>query len=126
MALSRANLAVWLILYPDVKRDGTARASRDDLALRRGIDRQRVGRALRRLASRKILQVIRRGGLNRGPSAYRYRYCRHPCLTPQKHPLKGGCDQEARPPPTGGCVLEDQNGRAGLTPGRGHAISYAS
>jgi hypothetical protein len=29
--LSRAELAVWLILYRDTKRDGTARASLDEL-----------------------------------------------------------------------------------------------
>ena len=36
--LSRAELAVWLILYRDTKRDGTARASLDDLARRGGIE----------------------------------------------------------------------------------------
>ena len=69
--LSRAELAVWLILYRDTKRDGTARASLDDLARRAGIDRQTASRAVGRLARRKMLQVIRRGGLNRGPSVYR-------------------------------------------------------
>ena len=69
--LSRAELAVWLILYRDTKRDGTARASLDDLARRGGMNRQTASRAVGRLARRKMLQVIRRGGLNRGPSAYR-------------------------------------------------------
>ena len=69
--LSRGELAVWLILYRDAKRDGTARASLDDLARRGGMDRQTASRAVGRLARRKMLQVIRRGGLNRGPSAYR-------------------------------------------------------
>jgi hypothetical protein len=70
IGLSRAELAVWLILYRDTKRDGTARASLADLARRAGIDRQTARRAVGRLASRKMLQVIRPGGLNRGPSVY--------------------------------------------------------
>ena len=69
--LSRAELVVWLILYRDTKRDGTARASLTDLARRAGIDRQTASRAVGRLAGRKMLQVIRPGGLNRGPSTYR-------------------------------------------------------
>jgi hypothetical protein len=69
--LSRAELAVWLLLFRDTKPGGTARASLDDLARRGGMDRQTASRAVGRLARRKMLQVIRRGGLNRGPSAYR-------------------------------------------------------
>jgi hypothetical protein len=69
--LSRAELAVWLTLYRDTKRDGTARASLDDLARRGGMDRQTASRAVGRLGRRKMLQVLRRGGLNRGPSVYR-------------------------------------------------------
>jgi len=69
--LSRAELAVWLILYRDTKRDGTARASLDDLARRGGMNRQTASRAVGRLARRNMLQVIRRGGLNCGPSTYR-------------------------------------------------------
>jgi DNA-binding MarR family transcriptional regulator len=69
--LSRAEMAVWLILYRDTKRDGTARASLDDLARRGGMNRQTASRAVGRLARRKMLLVIRRGGLNCGPSTYR-------------------------------------------------------
>jgi DNA-binding MarR family transcriptional regulator len=69
--LSRAELAVWLVLYRDTKREGTARASLDDLARRGGMNRQTASRAVGRLARRNMLQVIRRGGLNSGPSTYR-------------------------------------------------------
>jgi hypothetical protein len=69
--LSRAELAVWLILYRDTKRDGTARLSLDDLARRGGMNRQTASRAVGRLAGRKMLRVLRRGGLNCGPSTYR-------------------------------------------------------
>jgi DNA-binding MarR family transcriptional regulator len=69
--LSRAELAVWVILYRDTKRDGTTRTSLDDLARRGGMDRQTASRAISRLARRKMLRVLRRGGLNSGPSTYR-------------------------------------------------------
>jgi hypothetical protein len=69
--LSRAELAVWLILFRDTKRDGTVRTSLNDLAGRGGMNRQTASRAVGRLARRKMLQITRRGGLNRGPSAYR-------------------------------------------------------
>jgi DNA-binding MarR family transcriptional regulator len=69
--LNRAELAVWLILYRDTQRNGVARASLDDLARRGGMNRQTASRAVGRLARRNMLQVIRRGGLNTGPSAYR-------------------------------------------------------
>ncbi len=69
--LSRAELAVWLILYRDTKRDGTARASLDDLARRGGMNRQTASRAVGRLVRRTMLQIVRRGGLNSGPSVYR-------------------------------------------------------
>jgi DNA-binding MarR family transcriptional regulator len=69
--LSRAELAVWLTLYRDTKPDGTARASLDDLARRGGMNRQTASRAVGKLERRKMLQVVRRGGLNRGPSTYR-------------------------------------------------------
>jgi DNA-binding MarR family transcriptional regulator len=69
--LSRAELAVWLALFRDTKSNGTARASLDDIARRGGMDRQTASRAVGKLAARKMLQVLRRGGLNHGPSVYR-------------------------------------------------------
>jgi hypothetical protein len=69
--LSRAEVAVWLVLYRDTKRGGTARASLADIARRAGIARQTASRAVGKLVRRKMLQVPRRGGLNRGPSEYR-------------------------------------------------------
>ena len=70
--LSRAELAVWLILYRDTKRDGTARASLDDLARRGGhgsTNGKPSGRPTR-LAAR-CSRLSGAGGLNRGPSTYR-------------------------------------------------------
>jgi hypothetical protein len=68
--LSRAEVAVWLILFRDT-RDGTARTSVTDLARRAGCDRSTVFRALRRLEGRGLVKTARRGGLRRGVSCYR-------------------------------------------------------
>ena len=69
--LSPHEAVVWLVLYRDVKPDGTARTAVDDIARRGGINRRTVLRALKRLEQRRMLQVVRRGGLNRGTSSYR-------------------------------------------------------
>ncbi len=69
--LTRAELAIWLILYRDTKRDGTARTSLSDIARRGGMDRQTASRAVGKLTRRKMIRVLRRGGLSRGPSVYR-------------------------------------------------------
>jgi hypothetical protein len=60
-----------MILYRDTKPDGVARASVNDIADRGGIGRRSVLRALKRLERLRMLQVVQRGGLNRGPSSYR-------------------------------------------------------
>jgi DNA-binding transcriptional ArsR family regulator len=69
--LSRAEAAVWLILYRDTKRDGLARTSQADLARRAGSDARTVRRALRKLQAAGLVAVVRRGGLRCGPSSYR-------------------------------------------------------
>jgi DNA-binding MarR family transcriptional regulator len=69
--LTRVELVLWLILYRDTKPGGSARASLADIARRAGIDRQTAYRAVDRLERRKMLHVICRGRLNRGPSTYR-------------------------------------------------------
>ncbi len=67
--LSRAEIAVWLVLFRDT-RDGTARTSYDDIARRAGCNRRNVGRALRRLEQRGLLKIVHRGGIRRGVSRY--------------------------------------------------------
>jgi DNA-binding MarR family transcriptional regulator len=69
--LSRGELAVWITLYRDTRRDGMARTSVADLARRTGIDPRSVKRAIKSLLARKLIQRLRRGGLNRGVSLYR-------------------------------------------------------
>ena len=71
-AMSRREIAVWLVLYRDTK-DGTARTSYDDLARRTGLNRRNVGRAVRQLEARGLVKIVHRGGLGRGVSRYRVR-----------------------------------------------------
>ena len=70
--LDRAELVVWLILYRDA-RDGVSRTSQADLARRAGCDERTVRRAIKQLRDHGLLRVVRQGGVNRGPSAYRLR-----------------------------------------------------
>ena len=70
--LSRAEIAVWLILYRDT-REGTARTAYDDLARRAGCNRRSVCRAVHRLEQLGLLKIVHRGGLGRGASRYRVR-----------------------------------------------------
>ena len=69
--LPRAAALVWVCLWRDTKPDGLARTAVADLARRIGSDRRTVLRALRLLVGRGLLEVVRRGGLGRGVSAYR-------------------------------------------------------
>ena len=68
--LTRAEIAVWLILYRDT-RDGTARTGLTDLARRAGCNRSTVFRRLRRLEALGLVRVVHRGGLGKGLSIYR-------------------------------------------------------
>ncbi len=70
--LSRAEIAVWFILYRDTK-DGTARTAMSDLARRAGCERRTAFRAVRRLEQLGLLKIVHRGGLGQGPSRYRVR-----------------------------------------------------
>ncbi len=69
--LPRAAALTWVCLWRDTKPDGLARTAVTDLARRVGGDRRSVLRALRLLTDRGLLEVVRRGGLGRGVSAYR-------------------------------------------------------
>ena len=68
--LRRNEIAVWLILYRDTK-DGTARTSQTDIARRAGVTKRTVVRTIGRLELKGLLRIIRRGGINSGPSTYR-------------------------------------------------------
>ncbi len=68
----RTDAAVWLVLYRDA-RNGLARTAQADLARRAGVCRRTVVRSIKRLRDSGLLELVRRGGLNRGPSVYRVR-----------------------------------------------------
>ncbi|MGD9647472.1 MAG: helix-turn-helix domain-containing protein [Pirellulales bacterium] len=72
-SLSRGEIAVWLLLWRDTKRNGLVRTSQADLARRAGCDVATVKRAVARLLRRGLLVLVRRGGLRQGPSTYRVR-----------------------------------------------------
>ena len=63
---------VWLILYRDT-RDGIARTGQGDMAHRAGLSTRTVRRALARLESAGLLDVVHRGRIGAGPSIYRIR-----------------------------------------------------
>lgn len=69
--LTRPEIAVWLILYRDTKRDGTARTSGTDLARRAGVGRRTAVRSVAKLEGRGLLKRVRRGGIGRGATVYR-------------------------------------------------------
>lgn len=87
--LSRAEIAVWLLLWRDT-REGTARTSQVDLARRAGMDPSTVKRAVKRLEKRGLLTVVFRGDLWQGPS----RYAVHPRSQP---PGEGKLDKPTHP-----------------------------
>lgn len=70
--LTGAEVRVWVILFRDTKRaTGTARTGQTDIARRAGLSRRGVQVALKKLLARGLVQIVRRGQLNRGPSIYR-------------------------------------------------------
>lgn len=75
--LSRSELLVWLTLYRDT-RDDIAKTGQADVARRTGLGERTVRWAIGRLEGRGLLDVVYRGGLNRGTSTYRVRALEKP------------------------------------------------
>lgn len=75
--LTPAEALVWLVLFRDVKANGTARTEQADIARRAGLSVRGVKLALRGLKVKGLVQVVRRGQLNVGPSTYRVHPARH-------------------------------------------------
>ncbi|MFM8274523.1 MAG: helix-turn-helix domain-containing protein, partial [Gemmata sp.] len=69
--LTPAESLVWLVLFRDTKGTGTARTAQADIARRAGLDVRTVRRAVASLDTKGLLQTVRRGRLNAGPSTYR-------------------------------------------------------
>jgi hypothetical protein len=68
--LSRSEIVAYLILLRDTKPDGRARTSYSDIAARGGISRRSAISAVQSLVDRGVVEVLRRGGFNVGPSSY--------------------------------------------------------
>jgi hypothetical protein len=71
--LPRGAALVWLTLWRDTQPNGLARSSIAWLAERIGCNRSTVVRAIRLLAKQGLVEIARRGGVNRGASTYRVR-----------------------------------------------------
>lgn len=69
--LTPAEAVVWLVLFRDTKGDGAARTAQADIARRAGLDVRTARRAVATLTTKGMLQTVRRGRLNAGPSTYR-------------------------------------------------------
>jgi hypothetical protein len=70
--LTGGEAKVWLVLFRDVKAaTGTARTGQADIARRAGLSIRGVQKIVARLADRGLLQIVRRGRLNSGPTVYR-------------------------------------------------------
>jgi hypothetical protein len=69
--LKPSERAAWLVLFRDTKSNGIARTSESDIARRAGCCVRMVRYALASLARRGLLRIVRRGGLQSGPSSYR-------------------------------------------------------
>jgi Mn-dependent DtxR family transcriptional regulator len=69
--LSDRAAKAWLVLWRDTKPNGLAKAAISDLARRMGCSAATAKRALAELKKLKLLEIEYRGGLGRGPSAYR-------------------------------------------------------
>lgn len=76
--LTPAEALVWLVLFRDTKGTGTARTGQTDIARRAALDVRTVRRAVASLTAKGILETVRRGRLNVGPSVYRVRSTARP------------------------------------------------
>ena len=70
--LTGAETKVWLILFRDTKAaTGTARTGQANIAHRAELKPRMVRYALASLEAKGLVQLVRRGRLNAGPSTYR-------------------------------------------------------
>jgi len=70
MNLTCSEVKVWLVLFRDTKKNGTARTGQADIARRAGLSERGVRKALDKLEAKGMLKLVRRGRLNQGPSCY--------------------------------------------------------
>jgi hypothetical protein len=66
-----AELAAFVILWRHAKADGTVSASIADLARRGGCSRRAIQNGIKRLITKRLLERIKRGTLEGGPTLWR-------------------------------------------------------
>lgn len=71
--LTPRQLKVWLVLFRDVGKNGTARTAQNYIAKRTGLRRPTVSTVISELEVMGLIRVIHAGGLNRGLSQYEVR-----------------------------------------------------
>lgn len=64
---------IWFILFRDANKKGTVRTAQSDLARRAGVSLRTVHSAIKGLRSAGLVEVLRMGRLNTGPTLYRIR-----------------------------------------------------
>lgn len=74
--LPRTDALVWFVLFRDAHGD-TAKSAQAFIAKRAGLAKRTVGMAIKRLVRAGLVEVLHRGGLNRGLSIYRVRPIAH-------------------------------------------------
>jgi DNA-binding IscR family transcriptional regulator len=67
--LGHAELAVWLVLFRDV-RNGTAKTGMTDIAKRAGMTRRAVVKAMSKLRKKRLVEVVKRGHVGGSPNVY--------------------------------------------------------
>ncbi len=72
--LKPVDVAVWLVLFRDTRKDGSARVAQSYIAQRLGIARRTVVRVVQRLEKQGLVSVVHRGGRHRGISIYRLQF----------------------------------------------------
>jgi hypothetical protein len=69
--MHRSELAAFVILWRHAKADGTVSASIADLARRGGCSRRAIQNGIKRLITKRLLERIKRGTLEGGPTHWR-------------------------------------------------------
>lgn len=63
--------ATWFVLFRETKPNGLATVSQGQIAKCIGVTRRTVVRAMAALTEEELVEIVRRGKLNGGPSTYR-------------------------------------------------------
>lgn len=71
--LNRTEAVVWLVLFRDARVNGLVRSAQLDLARRIGVSERTIRTALKSLKGSRLVEELRKGSPEGGPSLYRIR-----------------------------------------------------